>query len=137
MIYLGIESGSASVLKLVNKPVVAKGEIVQLIENCHRANIGVSVIFIVGLGGKEFSTQHLKESLDLIEQMKLDPIRDIIYLSKLVVFKEISEEIDEKIEYLSPEELVEEYSKFQLGIKECYKLETPKVANYDIREFIY
>ena len=61
IIYLGMESGSDEVLKRISKGISA-AEMVQAVHKAGRAGIRVSVICILGLGGRELSSQHAEQT---------------------------------------------------------------------------
>ena len=61
IIYLGMESGSDEVLKRINKGISA-AEMAEAVHKAKRAGIRVSVICILGLGGRELSLQHAEQT---------------------------------------------------------------------------
>ena len=61
LIYLGMESGSDEVLKRISKGISA-AEMVQAVHKAKRAGIRVSVICILGLGGRELSSDHAEQT---------------------------------------------------------------------------
>ncbi|MEG0035662.1 MAG: radical SAM protein [Oscillospiraceae bacterium] len=68
IVYIGAESGSAEVLRRVNKGETPE----QLIEAVHRsenAGIPASVTFISGLGGKELMREHAVKTGEMIGKM--------------------------------------------------------------------
>jgi len=68
IIYLGAESGSAEVLKRVNKGETPE-EIVTAVRRTEDAGIPVSVTFISGLGGRELMEEHAVETGKMIGRM--------------------------------------------------------------------
>ncbi len=76
MVYVGIESGDDDVLKACKKGTT-QDEIALAAQNCHRAGIAWSGIFLLGLAGNdpEKSRKHAIESAKLINRMAPpDPI---------------------------------------------------------------
>lgn len=68
MIYLGAESGSAEVLKRVNKGETPE-ELIEAVQRAEAAGIPVSVTFISGLGGKALMEEHAVETGKMIGAM--------------------------------------------------------------------
>jgi radical SAM superfamily enzyme YgiQ (UPF0313 family) len=141
MVYLGIESGSKRVLsEVLNKPNT-KEKILKIVEALHETNIFVSVIFLIGVGGKKFEDEHINESLSLIREMQLQK-NDIIYLSKLFIYENSSYNVlmsKNEIIPLKESELEIQYTRFKAGIEKLYlnKGTKPITANYEILDFIY
>lgn len=61
MVYLGLESGSDTVLKMVAKGATAE-QMIQAGLLVKEAGMLLSVMVILGLGGKEFSAEHARET---------------------------------------------------------------------------
>ncbi len=70
IIYLGIESGSAAVLKDINKGVTPQ-QIVEGASGAKEAGVPLSITVINGLAGAEGSEEHAKETAILLN--KIDP----------------------------------------------------------------
>jgi radical SAM superfamily enzyme YgiQ (UPF0313 family) len=106
IIYLGLESGSDSILKKVRKGVTSK-RMIEAGDRVKEAGIIFSVIFILGLGGKEHSKEHAIETAKILSRM--DP--DYIGALTLMAIKgtEIYDEVKSgKLELLNPREIFEE-----------------------------
>lgn len=71
MLYLGVESGSNEVLKLVNKGVSQK-EMILAGKKAKQAGYSLSCMVISGLGGKTFSQIHATESSKVISEINPD-----------------------------------------------------------------
>ncbi len=82
-VYLGLESGSPEVLRLLDKPPTVDAA-VELVHALHAAGIQVGVILLIGAGGTAHSERHLSETLQTLRQMELKK-GDQVYLSRLVV----------------------------------------------------
>jgi radical SAM superfamily enzyme YgiQ (UPF0313 family) len=65
LLYLGVESGSDEVLKMVNKGVTAE-EMVKAGQKAIEAGFKLSTMVILGLGGKKLWQQHAKETAKVI-----------------------------------------------------------------------
>lgn len=106
IIYIGLESGSDAILKQIRKGVKSKA-MVEAAEKVREAGITLSVIFILGLGGKKHSQEHADETAKILSQM--DP--DFIGALTLMVIKgtKIYEEVEAgDLEILEPREVFEE-----------------------------
>lgn len=71
MVYLGIESGDDDVLKQIHKGAT-KVELLNAGLKIKEANLLLSVTVIAGIGGKERSVQHGKNTGELISEMNPD-----------------------------------------------------------------
>ncbi|MHA1983658.1 MAG: radical SAM protein [Candidatus Hodarchaeales archaeon] len=139
-VYLGIESGSKPVLDFLKKPNKLE-DIINLVENLHQAKIGVVTIFLIGAGGKKYEKSHISDSIKLINELKLAK-GDLIYFSKLVPSPNSEYNLllqEETIEPLNEDELENQVQFFKTKIKDIYldNSEKPKVAKYEIRDFLY
>ena len=68
MVYMGLESGSDAVLKLMRKGHAA-AEIVEMGQKVRRAGIALSVTAITGLGGAELLEEHAAETARALNGM--------------------------------------------------------------------
>ena len=73
-IHIGMESAATEVLDFVNKGVDRQTHILAGLK-VKRAGIELSEYFMPGLGGKEYSTAHVLESADALNQIDPDFIR--------------------------------------------------------------
>ena len=138
MVYLGIETGSTEVLNTLNKPNTTE-KILKIINSLHESSIGVAVIFLIGAGGKTLEQSHIQESIALIKQMNLNS-NDIIYLSKLFIYKRYQEILSEKkIKSLTEDELESQLITFKELLYRHYESEKSKpiVTRYELLDFIY
>ena len=78
IVYLGLESGSDEVLRLIDKRATA-AEMIEAVHKARNAGIRVSVIALLGLGGVELSAQHAAETGRVVSAM------DPHYLSMLTL----------------------------------------------------
>ena len=78
IVYLGLESGSDEVLRRAHKGSTA-AEMIEAVPKLRRAGIRASVIALLGLGGKELSTEHAEETGRVVSAM------DPEYLSMLTL----------------------------------------------------
>ncbi|MEA3289671.1 MAG: radical SAM protein [Campylobacterota bacterium] len=76
LLYLGIETGDDEILNNVNKGV-EKNDIIKSIKLVNDANIKISATVILGLGGKNYTKQHIENTAYIINSTKIN------YLSTL------------------------------------------------------
>jgi len=123
-VYIGLESGSKKVLERLNKPF-DPDEFILLTENLKKAGISIGIIILLGIAG-EFEEEHKEETLKLLKNVPFDN-SDILYLSPYYPFpgtfpdKVSEDEIEREIEFFSSIDLKKR----------------PRIAVYDIREFVY
>ncbi|MGF7183975.1 radical SAM superfamily enzyme YgiQ (UPF0313 family) [Desulfitispora alkaliphila] len=106
MAYLGLESGSEKILKLVKKKISTE-EMVQACQKLREAQIKSSVTVISGLGGKAMWQEHARETGAVLSRM--DP--DYLGLLTLMVDPEgeLYQQIQRgEIELLEPHEVARE-----------------------------
>ncbi|RMG43736.1 MAG: radical SAM protein [Acidobacteria bacterium] len=133
---IGIETGHDPLLAWLDKPGSA-GEALRFTETLARAGIGLSLIFMCGVGGDRFAGAHLRDSLALIERLPLRP-GDIVYLSPFVEHpgSEYARRARaEGIRPLPPAEIEAQMSALREGVRRRHP--QVRVAPYDIREFVY
>ena len=68
MVYIGLESGSDSVLKLMDKRVTP-GDIITAVKKAKSAGIKVSVTAISGLGGQDMTEEHAIKTGEALSEM--------------------------------------------------------------------
>lgn len=106
IIYVGLESGSDMILKKVKKGALSK-QMIEAAIKVKESEIILSVIFILGLGGKKYSKEHAQETAKILS--KMDP--DFIGALTLMVVKGTpiyEEEKNNELEILNPREVFEE-----------------------------
>jgi radical SAM superfamily enzyme YgiQ (UPF0313 family) len=106
IVYIGLESGSDMILKKVKKGALSK-QMIEAADKVKEAGITLSVIFILGLGGKKYTKEHAEETARILS--KMDP--DYIGALTLMVVKgtPIYEEVKNKdLEILDPRGVFEE-----------------------------
>jgi len=106
MIYFGLESGSDAVLRLVRKGVNSK-TMIETGQKVKRSGIPLSVIWILGLGGKALTEEHALETARVITAQDPD------YGAALTLMVEPGTQMKKdvksgKIVLLSPEEALVE-----------------------------
>jgi len=76
LVYFGIETGNEPLLKKITKGVNAQ-QIVSSLNKASKAGIKTSATIILGLGGEEFTQEHIKDTANIINQTQ------VTYLSTL------------------------------------------------------
>jgi radical SAM superfamily enzyme YgiQ (UPF0313 family) len=106
MIYLGLESGSAEVLKKVCKGATTE-IFIEGAGKVKEAGIKLSVMVILGLGGKELSREHAEESARVLSAM--DPEYAAALTLLLEPGADILKDIDEgRMTLITPEQSLKE-----------------------------
>ena len=106
MTYLGVESGSKKVLNNMKKGATPS-EMIEASKKLKKANIKNSATIILGLGGKDNSKLHAKETAKLISKMEPDYLSALTLMIKkdAPLYKVIQEE---KFNLLNPYDILNE-----------------------------
>ena len=136
-IYVGLESGNNNLLKFLNKPGTAQ-DALNAVNTIKESGLSVGVIILLGAGGKQFESEHIADTVDIINKMNLDA-DDLIYFSELIESEGLEYSqlaFSNKLKPLSSTERFEQRNK----IEEQFifsELGTPHISTYDIRDFVY
>lgn len=142
-VYIGLESGSAKVLHLLNK-LMNVSEVLNMVNNLKMSGIGVGLIIMTGAGGHKYWKDHVIETASILSQMDLSK-GDMIYLSPMVEYEDLDYQRiakDQDLGILSDEEKKKQADELSSAVKESFQdvsgrpLEVP-IARYDLREAIY
>ncbi|MGC8661994.1 MAG: radical SAM protein [Nitrososphaeria archaeon] len=140
-IYLGLETGSRKVLKLLGKPVDLDGTR-NLILDAKKAGISTGIITLAGAGGKKYYREHVESTAEFISGLPLDR-NDVVYISPLYIYQTLPyAEISREVGELTKEEEWQQYMLLKSLINKkyrsvhCYELDAP-VVTYDLAESIY
>ncbi|MEN3044571.1 MAG: radical SAM protein [Candidatus Hydrothermales bacterium] len=123
-IYIGLESGCKELLDRLKKPF-DPDEFLLLTENLKKAGISIGVIVLLGIGG-DLEEEHKIETEKLLRKVNFDR-GDILYLSPYYPFKG---SFPSRVSELEIEREIEFFNSVSFKVK-------PKIAVYDIREFVY
>ncbi len=135
-VYVGLESGSDEVLRFLNKPLTAEAAMT-LVESVKSAGLGAGVIVLVGAGGDRHAECHVRETLALVNALRLGP-QDILYLSPLASDPDSPYRAQERaagIRALTDAEMDAQLSRLKAGLR--FSAPAPKIAVYGIRDFLY
>ena len=81
LVYMGLESGSQLVLDRCGKTSSAE-EMIEAVQRAERAGIRSSVIVLLGLGGKKYSAEHVRGTIEALNRMQP---RYLSFLSLMVI----------------------------------------------------
>ena len=136
-VYLGMESGFDPLLAFLNKPATS-AQASDLVARLKSAGLGVGLIVLVGAGGDRFADAHVEETAALIRKMPLGP-EDVIYLSPLIASPKSEyarRAKDAGIRGLTSLEIEEQTKRMRASLTSTQQ-PSPRLARYDIREFVY
>jgi hypothetical protein len=136
-VYLGMESGFDPLLAFLNKPATS-AQASDLVARLKSVGLSVGLIVLMGAGGDQFAEAHIEETSALIRKMPLET-EDIIYLSPLHVSprSQYAHRAREAgIRALKPPEIEEQTERMRARLTSTRQA-SPKIARYDIREFVY
>ncbi|HSB77851.1 MAG TPA: radical SAM protein, partial [Candidatus Methylomirabilis sp.] len=134
---IGLETGCDALLRFLHKPATA-AETLDLVERLRAAGVHVGIIVMLGIGGDRFAGRHVSETLAVIDAMRLGP-EDLLYLSPLAADPDSPYRLQEReagIQPLSEAETSAQLRALQTGLRFDPR-GRPKVAIYDIRDFVY
>jgi len=137
-VYVGLETGDDDLLRWLNKPGSAQ-EAITMVRNLKAGGVQVGVILMLGAGGDRYAASHLAGSVAAIRAMPLDE-GDLIYFSELVMMpgSEYARRAKSAgIRALTPEEMAAQMQAMVAGFGFPVTGPAPKIARYDIREFLY
>ncbi len=136
-VYVGAETGCNELLKFLNKPATSERTL-ETIRTLKKAGLRVGVIILVGAGGDYYFRSHVEETIELLNELPLGK-EDIIYFSPLVEsaqseYARLAEEAG--IRFLTDDEKREQLRAIRSALR-FREDKKPKLARYDIREFVY
>ncbi len=135
-VYVGIETGSGSLLKFLKKPQTPE-QAVRTIATIKKGGLGVGAIVMLGIGGREYDRQHVDGTVELLNSIPWTP-GDAVFLSEFVEFPGIEyPDVARKagLHPLDAEDMARQYLEIASGIRRFERL--PKIAPYNAEEFIY
>lgn len=127
-IYIGVESGSKEILKILNKKMDL-GIAIKFINNIKKHNINVGLIFMSGFG----NYNHVNDTINFIKNINLGR-GDIVYISPIKEYSGFNKIIMENNIDNSIEIKNNQFMELREGISELYNI--PAVL-YDVNESLY
>ena len=107
MLYIGIETGQDIVLKKITKGATSKG----IVEACNKAKKSgfiISCMVILGIGGKKYSTEHIKETAKLVSQVSPNFLAALTLILEDGVYNEFMQKFGETFEFLDDSLILDE-----------------------------
>lgn len=133
-VYIGMETGLDELLEWIDKPGSAQ-ELQNFVEVLKAAGLQVTLIVMVGLGGRDYRLHHRAASHDLLLRLPLDR-RDLVYLSPFVEH-EGGRYHDRRVAAgLTPMNETEVEAELS-DLARALRRRGLRVSRYDIREFLY
>jgi len=99
MLYIGIETGNDLLLKKITKGATSKS----IIDACTRAKKSgfvISCMIILGIGGKKYSVDHIKETAKVVSAVSPDFLAALTLIIEDGVYDEFMTKFDEPFETL-------------------------------------
>ena len=135
-VYVGLESGHDPLLDFVRKPGMS-GAAIDTVRAVKAAGLAAGVIVMVGLGGDQFAEGHVTDTIAAVNAMGLGA-GDFLYFSDLVPIPGTTYPMladAGNIRALTPDERQTQRQAILDGLR--FAGPPPKIASYDIREFVY
>jgi hypothetical protein len=137
-VYIGMESGDDELLRFLRKPGSA-GDVIDAVSTLKESGVAVSVIIMVGVGGEEFAASHVQHTVEALRAMNLGS-GDIIYFSPF--FEQPGSEYGILAQQtgtrpLTPGETANQEAAMREALTFASGSLAPRLARYDIREFVY
>ncbi len=136
-VYLGVETGDETLLRFLNKPQ-QPADAVDLVRTLKAAGLSVGVIVMAGVGGARFTDAHVTRTLELLNSLPLAE-GDLVYLSAFVEHPHSDYTAAAGaygIRSLTPPEIYGQIRALRRGLRFTPD-QGPRVARYDIDEFLY
>ena len=135
-VYVGLESGHDPLLRFVHKPG-DRDAAVATVRAVKAAGLQAGVIVMIGLGGDRFAEGHVADTVAAVNAMGLGA-GDLLYFSDLVEIPGTTyprHAAADGIRSLTPAERLAQRRAIRAGL--TFSAVPPKIATYDIREFVY
>lgn len=136
--YIGLESGNEPLLSFLKKPG-KPSDAVRAVRAMKEGGLSVGVIVLLGAGGRTYAAQHVRDTIRVLNEMKLD-MNDLLYFSELVEKEDMEYVRDAyraSLKPLSAEERLAQEEIIERGLKFSRRGGIPHISRYDIREFVY
>lgn len=137
-VYIGLESGSARLLSFLRKPGKPE-DVIRAVVAMKAGGVSVGIIILLGAGGRQFSTEHVEDTVAVLNALPLDQ-SDLIYFSDLVehpVLAYTRQAREAGLVALTLAEREQQEDQIRQGLRWAQQAARPRISRYDIREFIY
>lgn len=137
-VYVGMESGDDALLRFLRKPGTV-ADVLEAVATLKAAGSAVSVIIMIGVGGQQYAAGHVRNTVCALNALPLDG-GDIIYFSPFVEqpgaeYGRAAAEAG--LTPLPEADIAAQEAAICAGLRPRVPARPPKIARYDIREFIY
>jgi radical SAM superfamily enzyme YgiQ (UPF0313 family) len=126
--HMGLESGSDKILKLMKKGTLSK-TIIQAGRRIKEAGIQLSLYVLLGLGGKDFTQEHVRGTVEVLNQTDPDFIRfrTLSILPNTPLYQEVKEGT---FRLLTPYEIIKEQREMIAGLDVHSEIFNDHVSDY-------
>lgn len=121
LVYYGIESGSYEVLKKIQKPISQK-KMIDSLNKASEAGMKISATVILGIGGKKYSDEHIRETVKIINSVNVNYLSTLQLMLEEHTFKKINKNFGGDFEILNNKEIIEEQKNFLTNLKPTNKI---------------
>ncbi len=130
-VYVGLETGDAALLGTLGK-AGAPEDAVALVRDLRAAGVAAGVIVLLGAGGEPAFDSHVRETAAVLTRMRLRAA-DLLYLSDLIQPGSLAPRGGS----LPPERCDDQRRALLSAWRPSDPVHPPRVARYDLREFVY
>lgn len=138
-VYVGLETGDPGLLAWLDK-AGSPTDAVALVGSLHDAGIAAGVIVLVGAGGTRFAEAHVARTIAALSAMRLGP-RDLLYFSEYVDDPTLGYGSKAAgapdLQPLDAAGAAQQREAIRGGFRPADAGRPPRIASYDIREFVY
>lgn len=135
-VYIGLESGHDPLLAFVGKPAT-RDDAIATVRTIKAAGVNVGVIVMIGLGGHAFAEGHVADTVVALNGMGLGA-GDLIYFSELVEMPGTPYPALTVEQGIRPLGTAERQGQEQAIRRQLsFPGPPPRLATYDVREFVY
>jgi radical SAM superfamily enzyme YgiQ (UPF0313 family) len=134
-VYVGLESGHDALLEWLRKPSRA-ADVVSAVRQITAGGVSVGVIVLLGGGGERYDAGHVQDTIRVLNQMALGA-GDLLYFSNFISAGTPYEQktTDADLRPLPLTRMEAQREAILAGLD--WGSQRPRIATYDIREFIY
>jgi hypothetical protein len=138
-VYVGLETGEPGLLAWLGKPGTPE-DAIELVAALHEGGVTAGVIVLVGAGGERHHRGHVTRTVETLSAMRLGP-GDIVYFSDYVddpslgYGRRAAGAVD--LMPLSAERARTQREAIAGAFRPADPARPPRIARYDIREFVY
>lgn len=133
-VYVGLETGDLELLRQLGKPG-SPDDAIELVHTLRAAGIAAGVIVLLGAGGEPAFEAHVEHTAAALARMRLGT-RDVLYLSELTEVRGMDLARVTGGGALDARRLAEQRNELLARYLRTAR-NPPRVASYDIREFVY